>query len=93
MTKDVTLPTASTTLAELLNMGAQITFNSGRSLRGDLRDRYIHVRNEFGGLGVWDLDGSSGIDDAVRDLANDAAESGYDLHGRELPDPDDHPTR
>lgn len=89
MTKKTGLPTGSTTLLELLQMGARVTFGSGRAMAGDLRGRYIDVANEFGGLGSWDLDASTGVDDAVSDLVRDAAEHGLDLHGSELPHPDD----
>jgi len=84
MNKPIAVPTATTTLAELVGMGATITFRSGRSLRGLTKTRYIEVANEFGGLGLWDMDASDGIDSAVRDLQKDAAEHGQDLHGIEI---------
>lgn len=84
MTKEVPIPTANTTLLDLLNMGARITFGSGRSLKGDLDGRYVAVSNEFGSLGLWDMDAASGVQDAVHDLVRDARESGLDLHGAEL---------
>ena len=70
-------------------MGAKITFGSGRSLSGKLANRYIQVSNEYGSLGVWDLDAKSGVDDAVSDLVRDDRESGLDLHGQTLPTDDD----
>ncbi len=89
MTRNATIPTASTTLLELLSMGAEITFGSGRTLKGDVRNGYISVANEFGGLGLWDIDAKTGVDDAVSDLVRDAREHGLDLHGAEIPHPDD----
>lgn len=81
-------PTAATTLAGLMRMGARVTFPSERSMRGDVRHGYVDVANESGGLGVWDLDRDSGVDEAIADLARDARESGMDIHGRELADHD-----
>jgi hypothetical protein len=89
MSKKIDLPTATTTLAELLEMGAKIGFGSGRTMRGNLIDRYIDVGNEFGSLGVWDLDAKHGVEEAVSDLVRDAGEHGLDLHGGELPHEDD----
>ena len=91
MTRNTGTPTAETTLLDLLNMGARITFGSGRSLRGDLDGRYIAVANDLSSLGLWDLDAKTGVDDAVNDLVRDARESGYDLHGTEIADEDEIP--
>lgn len=77
-------PTAQTTLGELLRMGARIEFGSKRSLNGLTVGSYVEVTNEFGSLGLWDMDSSTGVDDAVNDLVNDARESGFDLHGHEI---------
>lgn len=88
MTK-IEVPAADTTLLQLLGMGARITFGSQRYLSGDLASRYIAMGNEFSGIGVWDLDARDGVDQAVNDLIRDAAENGLDLHGGELPHPDD----
>ena len=85
MPKTTTLPTGDTTLAELLAAGATVTFGSGRRMTGQTRDRYIAVANEFGPLGLWDMDSKDGVRDAVGDLARDAAESSMDLHGAPLP--------
>lgn len=89
MTKNIEIPTATTTVAELLEMGAKISFGSGRTMRGNLVDRHIDVGNEFGSLGVWDLDAKHGVEEAVCDLVRDAREHGLDLHGNELPHEDD----
>ena len=78
------LPTASTTLHELLRLGARVSFGE-RSMQGDPRDGYIQVSNAFGSLGLWDMDNAQGVDNAVNDLAKDAREHGYDLHGEVLP--------
>lgn len=78
------LPNADTTIIELLRMGARIEFGSGRSLRGDVKDGYIAVANEFGALGLWDMDSKTGVSDAVNDLTRDARESGIKLDGTEI---------
>lgn len=83
---DIARINGTTTIDELLRMGARITFGSGRSMTGDVRGGYIAVANEFGGLGVWDLDDKNGVEQAVHDLARDAAESGMTLHGKEIPE-------
>jgi len=88
MSKNVTIPTATTTLAELMAMGAKVGFRSGRTMSGDVRNGYVDVANEFGSLGVWDMDSKTGVDDAVADLVRDARESGCDLHGTEI-DPEE----
>ena len=81
MTEPRTLPTAQTTVAELLAIGAKITFGSGRTMAGDTRSKYIDVSNEFGSLGMWDLDAKDGPDSAIADLDRDAREHGIDLFG------------
>ena len=77
------LPTAETTLHDLLRLGAKVTFGE-RSLKGDPRDGYVEVSNAFGSLGLWDMDNAEGVNSAVADLAKDARENGYDLHGEPL---------
>jgi len=84
MTRKIEVPVADTTLLQLLEMGARITFGSQRYLKGDLDGRYVAVGNGFGSLGLWDMDSRTGVDDAVGDLVRDAAEHGLDLHGGEI---------
>lgn len=81
--------TGTTTIAELMRMGARITFGSGRSMAGDTRGGYIQVTNEFGSLGLWDMDAATGVEDAIADLTRDAAESRMTLHGVEILEADD----
>lgn len=83
---DIARINGTTTIDELLRMGARITFGSGRSMSGDVRNGYIRVANEFCSLGVWDLDATTSVDQAVSDLTRDAAESGMTLHGKEIPE-------
>jgi hypothetical protein len=87
MNRNDAIPTATTTLAELMAMGARVEFGSGRAMRGDVRNGYVDVSNEFGPLGVWDADAADGVDRAVGDLVRDAREHGVDLHGRTIADP------
>lgn len=78
--------TAETTLLALLARGAKITFPGEYYLHGHGRDREIHVGNQFGGDGFWNLD-AQGVSDALADISRMAERDGYDLAGNRIGDP------
>jgi hypothetical protein len=78
--------TATTTLLELLQQGASVTFPGEYTMRGLPHDRDIQVATQFGSEGLWNLD-AEGVGNAADDLAKLAAQNGYDLAGRRIGEP------